>query len=117
MRPRRVPREHTAASSWLEQRDQQIARAIRCGLGIRPEGWWRFESSRPELAGSAADDLYAHLRDDPEPYLLGAVERLRHLRVSGELRPAEIAAIHHGAATEREPGRYAWRSRVLREAN
>jgi hypothetical protein len=113
----RVPRDVTAISAWRDARDELIDRYIRGGNGLRPEGWWLYESARPDLAADAGHDVYAHLREEAEPYLASAIERLRFLRDAGELRASEIAAIHEGAATERSPGAYAWRSRVLREGN
>lgn len=111
---RRVSRGTTAPRGWLDQRDDQMTAWTGTGLGLRPEGWWQYESGRPELAGPPGADVYAHLRDDPA-FLEAPIARLRYLRDSRELTPAELAAIRAGAATEREPGRWAWRSRVLGE--
>ena len=114
---RRLTRDSTAIARWERDREWQMS---RCQPGERPVPWWKFESDRPELAGGP--DTYVHLQlidgdlamvDNPK--LDRARERLRHLRDTGELRPDEITEIHRLAATSPSPGRWTWRSAVLRE--
>ncbi len=124
----RLSREATPEGQWRRQRDDMVSRAES---GTRPDGWWRFESGRPDLATGAGIDIYGHLMNewapdgllgviefDPErnPRLAQAMSKLRHLRDTLCLTSDEIADIHRRAAEERHPGRWAWRSRVMREA-
>ncbi len=109
---RRTNRDLNEARQWADQRQEAIASWMVTGLGLRPYSWWLFESTRPDLAESPGIDLYCHLREDAA-YVSRASARLRFLIDSGELSPAEADTIRAEAATEREPGRWAWRAAVL----
>ncbi|MGI8999824.1 MAG: hypothetical protein ACR2GO_08980, partial [Candidatus Limnocylindria bacterium] len=112
----RLSREATPQGQWRQQRDAMLSRAES---GTRPDAWWRFESSRPDLAAGSAVDIYGHLMNDyasdrllggieldPErnPRLAQAMTKLRYLRDTRCLAPDEIADIHRRAAEERHPG-------------
>jgi hypothetical protein len=115
MKRRRRPYPATEAGKWLEDLDELVGRAVSTRLGIRPRGWWLHESGRPDLAPRANEpDEYAHLRDPNDPAWDRARARLRYLRDCGELTSAEAIAIDREAARERSPGRWTWRSEVLR---
>jgi hypothetical protein len=108
---RRIAQPPTPASEWQADRDFLLPRSIRAGLGIRPEAWWVFESTRPDLAAGAAHDVYLHLREvAPVNAWDKARARLTYLAVRGELTPAELAAIAAGTGF-----RYQWRRAVLGE--
>lgn len=104
---RRAP-ENTAVADWNQARDEEVARNVRAGLGIRPPLWWTFDSGHPELA-DAGTDAYAHLR--PEADRSDAAARLHFLADSGELRQSELLAIATGQTAACE-----WRRTVLRGA-
>jgi hypothetical protein len=113
---RRSTRDLRELREWSDDRDELMDRCRRSGLGTRPEAWWRYESGRPDLAASPGIDTYVHLREDPDHRdHERACERLRFLMRSGELTEAERSTIAREAATERTPGRWAWRAHVLQE--
>lgn len=114
-RRRRIPWDSSARGEWEAEREEQIDGARRTGLGLRPFGWWLYESRRPDLAASPGHDVYVHLREESGPHMAAAVGRLRFLIDSGELTADEAAAIRRGATGEREPGRWAWRLAILDE--
>jgi len=95
--------------------------------GTRPDGWWRFDSGRPDLADGRSD-THAHLRmfgptveevsvdlTTNNHLLEQARRKLRHLRDAGELSATEVAEIHKKAAASSRDDRWTWRSQVLRE--
>ena len=106
-RRRRSSHVSTEAAEWVRDRDFLAARHVHSGLGIRPEGWWRFESDRPDLADDCLDDVYVHLRDD-ERRLERAAERLRYLVTHRQLSAGERQAIADGNGPQWE-----WRRAVL----
>jgi hypothetical protein len=89
-------------------------RMIGTGLGLRPDGWWRYESGRPDLVpGSGEADVYAHLRDPDDRAGERAAARLRFLAAAGQLTKAERMTIDREVAAESTPARWAWRAAVL----
>lgn len=104
-RRRRSGHATTDAADWQREAHFQTDGSIRTGLGIRPEGWWRFESGRPDLAADATMDVYAHLR--PER-LERPTERLAYLMEHGQLSDGELRAIASGLGPS-----YEWRRAVL----
>jgi hypothetical protein len=96
------------AREWNLDRDGAVAVAVDSRLGIRPREWWKWESSRPDLAEGSDGDLYAHLPGSPGRER--AAERLRYLVASGELAGAELLAVETGQGAAHE-----WRRRVLRQ--
>ena len=112
MKPVRRRVATTVPAEWSRDRDYEVAKWISSGLGMRPEGWWMYDSGRPDLAEDALLDPYADMR--PARYLQRAKERLRYLDRTGELTDGERAAIL-GEQPATEESRYRWRRAVLAE--
>ncbi|MBA3687908.1 MAG: hypothetical protein H0W81_03595 [Chloroflexi bacterium] len=105
-RRRRAIHASTAVADWQREAHFQTDGSIRTGLGIRPEGWWRYESDRPDLADDATLDVYVHLRE--AKHLERAAERLRYLAQHHQLTTDELKAIADGTGACFE-----WRQAVL----
>ena len=114
---RRFSRQPSAEKEWGANREWMVPRAIRSGLGVRPEAWWRYEVDRPDLAEGAGLDPFVHL--SPNPRLQdAAVERLRYLATHRQLTRGELAAIFAAESDERAlygPAKR-WRALILRQA-
>lgn len=103
-------RQHpTAAGDWIANRDAELERHRRAGIGLRPPAWWLFEARRPDLAAGAGLDVYNHLRPESREFERSK-ERLRYLDETGELTEQERRSIAEGVG----PG-YEWRREVLRD--
>jgi hypothetical protein len=71
-----VPSDEHERRKWEASRARDMFAALGSGLGTRPPGWWRFESSRPDLADGARLDADNHLRPGTDA-AAATVERLR----------------------------------------
>jgi hypothetical protein len=100
--------DDAAERRWIADRDRELPRWIKAGLGIRPAAWWRFESRRPDLAGGAGGaEPYDHMRGQ-SPEFARTVGRLRYL-VDHDL----LAAPERGAIMAGRDDRHRWRRDVL----
>lgn len=95
-----------------DDRDRQTQYSINCGLGIRPEEWWLYDSDRPDLAEGAGLDAYSHLEAPyVSPQRARTIERFAYLVTHDLITASERDAIAAGIGP-----RYEWRQQMLQTA-